>query len=105
MSNKPREVQTFNKGLFTSMSMFEMRRKDNGKTTLGTGSFGAVHLTNHLQSNTLYAVKIVSSISLYTPKIQGSNITTPYEQEGIEREIKVHFRAKHANIVKLYDSF
>lgn len=41
------------------MSMFEMKKRDNGKSTLGTGSFGAVHLTNHIQTNSLYAVKIV----------------------------------------------
>lgn len=57
---KGRDVQTFNKGVFTSMTMFELRKRDNGKTTLGTGSFGAVHLTNHIESNMLYAVKIVS---------------------------------------------
>ena len=39
------------------MSEFELKKRDNGKTTLGTGSFGSVQLA---QSNdTLYAVKIV----------------------------------------------
>jgi len=58
--SKVREVQTYNRGLFTSMNHFELRKRDNGKTTLGTGSFGAVHLASHIQSDTLYAIKIVS---------------------------------------------
>ena len=48
--SRVRNVQTYNKGTFTTMSDFELKKRDNGKTTLGTGSFGAVHLTNHIKS-------------------------------------------------------
>ncbi|KAM3139019.1 hypothetical protein pb186bvf_008830 [Paramecium bursaria] len=90
-----RKVECLNKGLFTSMNQFELKARSNGKTTLGTGSFGAVHLAQHTKTQSNYAIKQIAS----------SNIQTPYEQEGIEREIKVHAKCHHSNIVTLYDSF
>ena len=92
---KARQVQTQNKGQFCSLKEFQLKKRENGKTTLGTGSFGSVHLYEHIESGTSYAIK----------SILGSNITTPYEQEGVEREIKVHIRCNQANIVKLFDAF
>ncbi|CAK70776.1 unnamed protein product (macronuclear) [Paramecium tetraurelia] len=90
-----RKIECYNKGLFTSMTQFELKQRSNGKTSLGTGSFGTVNLVQHVKSQSLYAIK----------SIQQSNIQTPYEQEGVEREIKVHLKCHHPNIVNLYDSF
>ncbi|CAD8045510.1 unnamed protein product [Paramecium primaurelia] len=90
-----RKIECYNKGLFNSMSQFEPKQRSNGKTSLGTGSFGTVNLVQNIKSQQLYAIK----------SIQQCNIQTPYEQEGVEREIKVHLKCRHPNIVNLYDSF
>jgi hypothetical protein len=53
------------------MSSFELKKRENGKTTLGTGSFGAVQLACHTQSDSLYAVKIVTPpIDIQDPRLQ-----------------------------------
>ncbi|CAD8065696.1 unnamed protein product [Paramecium sonneborni] len=90
-----RKIEGYNKGLYNSISQFEPKQRSNGKTSLGTGSFGTVNLVQNIKSQQLFAIK----------SIQQCNIQTPYEQEGVEREIKVHLKCRHPNIVNLYDSF
>lgn len=52
-------ISSLNKGLYTSMAQFDSKTKENGKSTLGTGSFGQVVLVQHTKSKSLFAVKVV----------------------------------------------
>ncbi|KAM3146232.1 hypothetical protein pb186bvf_001577 [Paramecium bursaria] len=82
-------LQSLNRGYFKSLSEFQYISK------LGTGSFGSVHLYQHLASKRRYAIK----------QILGETITTPYELEGIEREIRVQLRCRFKHIIQLHDAF
>lgn len=60
--------------------------------TLGKGSYGQVQLAVHRPSGVQVAVK----------KLDKRMIRTPKMKETLEREIEIHKKLKHVNIVRLY---
>ena len=60
---------------------------------IGKGSFSNVYKCHHIETNNLYAIKVVSLKNLAHKII-----------ENIEIEINTMMKLKHDNIVKLYDT-
>lgn len=60
---------------------------------LGKGAYGQVKLVKHIASGELYAMKIISKAT-----IQNKNI-------DLMREVEIHKRLKHDNIVRLVNYF
>lgn len=59
---------------------------------LGKGSYGQVHLALHKPSGIQVAVKKITKAHLRTEKIR----------ETLQREIDIHKKLKHENIVRMY---
>ncbi len=76
------------KVLFEGIHEFEM------KWQIGKGGFSKVFLGIHINSGEKYAIKIISFSQL-----------SPFDVQNIYREILVHRKLDHPNIVKLVDYF
>ena len=59
---------------------------------LGKGSYGQVHLAKHKPTGVKVAVK----------KLDKRMIKTPKMRETLRREIDIHKKLKHVNIVRMY---
>ena len=64
-----------------------------GNKLLGKGAYGQVKLVKHIESGEFYAMKIISKATL-----QNKNI-------DLMREVEIHKRLKHDNIVRLINYF
>jgi len=61
---------------------------------IGKGSYGTVQLALHKPSGIMVAVK----------KITKQSITNPKVNSALRREIQIHKKLRHVNIVRLYTS-
>jgi len=73
---------------------YVMDLKTGKKKLIGAGAFGEVFLTKNKLDNKLFAVKHVSKLKV---KETGSQL------EYIYREINIHRRLIHNNIIRLYN--
>lgn len=64
-----------------------------GNKVLGKGAYGQVKLVKHIDSGELFALKIISKST-----IQNKNM-------DLMREVKIHKRLKHDNIIRLINYF
>ncbi|KAL4429547.1 hypothetical protein ABPG74_014322 [Tetrahymena malaccensis] len=85
-----------NRGIFTNTQPFQFVIDQQGnKINLGEGSFGFVLLIKNIQTNQLYALKLIPM----------SSIETLTHKRIIEREVKVHPELSHPYIIKMHDAF
>ena len=63
------------------------------KEQLNKGNFGTVYKGIDINTNEPCAIKVISN----------SNLLTPRQKQGLNREIQIMLNLKHENIVKLYD--
>ncbi|EAS04203.2 Serine/Threonine kinase domain protein (macronuclear) [Tetrahymena thermophila SB210] len=85
-----------NRGIFTNTQPFQFIIDQQGnKINLGEGSFGFVLLIKNIQTNQLYALKLIPM----------SSIETLTHKRIIEREVKVHPELSHPYIIKMHDAF
>lgn len=61
---------------------------------MGKGSYGQVHLARHKPSGIKVAVK----------KLDKRMIKTPKMRDTLKREVEIHKKLKHPNIVRMYAS-
>lgn len=66
---------------------------DGGKKLLGKGAYGQVKLVKHKNSGELFALKIISKATLKNKDID------------LMREVEIHKRLKHENIIRLINYF
>ena len=71
-----------------------MRDFELGKC-VGSGKFGDVHICRHRSTGTIYALKKIFKSTLNEYKMVDQFI----------KELKIHYRLNHPNIVKLYTHF
>ena len=71
------------------MTLDELEFEDR---TLGKGTYGQVKLAVHRPSGIKVAVKTMNRRMITTPKMQ----------EALQREIEIHKKLKHVNIVRMY---
>ena len=74
---------------------FEYALKGNQKQLLGTGAFGEVFLAKNKVDGKFYAIKHMDKGKIMS---QGASL------EMISREINIHRRISHENIIKMYSS-
>ena len=74
-----------------TLDMFEF--VNGGKKILGKGAYGQVKLVKHKKSKELFALKIISKATL--------------QNKGLDlmREVEIHKRLKHSNIIRLVNYF
>jgi serine/threonine protein kinase len=72
--------------LFRSSSEFTRGRE------LGSGAFATVFEVVHKSSGVRYAMKQINLAAL-----------SSLDQENVEKELEIHVRLKHANVIQLYD--
>lgn len=65
-----------------------------GNFILGKGSYGEVELAKHKRSGKKLAVKKIDKMSLANKKIKAT----------LMREVEIHKKLKHDNIIRLYTS-
>lgn len=82
--------EELDEGKSLKISMFEFV---NGGKILGKGAYGQVKLVKHKKSGELFAMKIIDKINL-----QNKNI-------DLMREVEIHKRLKHSNIIRLINYF
>lgn len=75
------------------ISNFDVSKSNWSSHKIGQGAFGALILSRHKKTNVPYAIKIMNKEEA---KNNGTSI------EVIKREIAVHIRITHPNIVKLH---
>jgi serine/threonine protein kinase len=78
---------------FYDFENFEFVKKSDKKKTIGSGAFGDVYLATNKLDNKLYAIKVMEK-----SKIIENGATL----DIIQREIAIHRRINHPNIVKVY---
>jgi serine/threonine protein kinase len=66
---------------------------DGGKKLLGKGAYGQVKLVKHTTSGELFALKIISKATLKNKDID------------LMREVEIHKRLKHENVIRLINYF
>lgn len=76
----------------SNLSISNFEYVDGGKI-LGKGAYGQVKLVRHIETGEKYALKIISKASF-----QSKNI-------DLMREVEIHKRLKHDNIVRLVNYF
>jgi serine/threonine protein kinase len=69
--------------MFYSLDQFEIASK-----SLGSGTYGDVKMGKAIKNKTKYALKVINTSKL-----------RPAEVKAIEREIQVHRKLEHPNIV------
>jgi serine/threonine protein kinase len=69
--------------------------KKGTKSVLGKGSYGEVELAQHKKTGKQLAIKKIDKSSLANKKIKAT----------LMREVDIHKRLKHENIIRLYTSF
>lgn len=72
----------------------KLEELDFEEKVIGRGAYGSVQLALHKPSGTKVAVK----------KLDKNQIKTPRMKETLQREIQIHKKLKHVNIVRLYAS-
>lgn len=80
---------------YYDFSNFELNTSDK-KKRLGSGAFGDVYLATHKKDDRLYAIKVMEKA-----KIIESGATL----DIIHREISIHRKITHENIVKVYSHY
>jgi serine/threonine protein kinase len=70
------------------------REAGSGSAILGKGSFGEVELAKHKKTGTKLAVKKIDKQSLANKKIRAT----------LMREVEIHKKLKHENIIRLFGS-
>ena len=70
------------------------REAGSGPAILGKGSFGEVELAKHKKTGTKLAVKKIDKQSLANKKIRAT----------LMREVEIHKKLKHENIIRLFGS-
>ena len=78
-----------NEQMLANMTLDELEFEER---TLGKGSYGQVQLAVHKPSGVKVAVK----------KLDKRMIKTPKMKETLRREIQIHKKLKHVNIVRMY---
>jgi serine/threonine protein kinase len=75
---------------------FEYARIGKKRQVLGTGAFGEVYLARNKLNESYYAIK-----HMYKRKIaeHGANLNI------VQREINVHKKLVHENIIRMYSSY
>ena len=66
----------------------------SGSSLLGKGSYGEVELAKHKRTGKKLAVKKIDKLSLANKKIKATLL----------REVEIHKKLKHQNIIRLYTS-
>ena len=59
---------------------------------LGIGAFGTVHMAKHIKNGSIFALKIIN-----LAKLRG-----PLEHEFAKKEVKLHSKVAHKNIIKFF---
>ena len=72
-----------------SIDQFEIGR------VLGRGRYGNVYVAKHIRDDLIVALKVMNKVNLYTDGFEGQ----------IRREIEIHSRLNHENILKMYGYF
>lgn len=75
--------------MFYSLDQFEIASK-----SLGSGTYGDVKMGKATKNKTKYALKVINTSKL-----------RPAEVKAIEREIQVHRKLEHPNIIKFHQHF
>lgn len=63
--------------------------------TIGQGTFNKVKIGRHLHSNEQVAIKLIDK----------SKLTTAADHNRLSKELKILRKARHPNIIQLYEIF
>jgi serine/threonine protein kinase len=74
------------------MTLNDIKFIKTGNFELGKGSFGKVELAEHKKTGLKVAVKKIDKLSLANKKIRAT----------LMREVEIHKRLDHENIIRLY---
>lgn len=91
---QPRPLFTSFPATYFPERKLTMRDFELGKC-VGSGKFGDVHICRHRQTGTIYALKKIFKSTLKEYKMIDQFI----------KELKIHYKLNHPNIVKLYTHF
>ena len=101
------KLETDQKKPNLSLNDFEFIQANNdGK--LGVGTFAIVQLAKLKKSNKLLALKIVRNFYRYlylSVQIEIKSNFSEVDKENLRREVLIHRRLKHPNIIKFYEVF
>lgn len=76
----------------SKLTMQDIEFVKNGNSRLGKGSYGEVELAIHKKSGIKLAVKKIDKQSIANKKIKAT----------LMREVEIHKKLKHENIIRLY---
>jgi serine/threonine protein kinase len=62
---------------------------------LGRGRYGNVYVAKHIKDGLIVALKVMNKVNLYTDGFEAQ----------IRREIEIHSRLDHPNVLKMYGYF
>ena len=92
-----------------SLRDFEIIHTSNKKGALGVGSFATVKLAMHKKSKRHFALKTVRpghpTTMLTLSQINVGGKVSAVDRENLRREVLIHKRLRHENIIKFYDVF